>query len=44
MENHQDVLHSVADAAAVAANETVGKIASEFLEYARSLLTWENLY
>lgn len=44
MENHQDVLHSVTDAAAAAANETVGKIASEFLEYARSLLTWENLF
>lgn len=44
MEEQSDILHDVTEAAATAANETVGKISSQFLEYLKTFLTWHNLF
>lgn len=44
MEEQIDTLHAVTDAAASAANDTVGKVAGEFLEFIKTFVTWENLF
>lgn len=44
MEEQSDILHEVSEAAAVAANETVVKFSSKFVDFAKTLLTWENVF
>ena len=43
-EQTTDTLHVVTDAAAHAAEETMGKFTHKFMDFAKSLLTWENLF
>lgn len=44
MEEQTDALHAVGDAAAAAANETMGKVTGEFFEFIKTFATWENLF
>lgn len=44
MEEQSDILHEVSEAAAVAANETVVKFSTKFVDFAKTLLTWENVF
>lgn len=44
MEGQSDILHEVGEAAAFAANETVGQFSSKFMDFAKSLLTWTNVF
>ena len=39
-----DTLHSVTEAAAHAANDTVGKFTESFIQFLKALCTWENLF
>ena len=39
-----DALHSVTEAAAHAANDTVGKFTESFIQFLKALCTWENLF
>lgn len=43
-EQTTDTLHAVTDAAAHAAEETMGKFTHKFVDFAKSFLTWENLF
>ncbi len=39
-----ETLHSVTEAAAHAANDTVGKFTESFIQFLKALCTWENLF
>lgn len=39
-----EFLHEVTEAAAVAANETVGQFSSQFIDFIKTLLTWKNAF
>ncbi len=39
-----EFLHEVTEAAAVAANETVGQFSSQFVDFIKTLLTWKNAF
>lgn len=43
MEN-TDALHVVTDAAASAANETMGKVTAQFCDFVKTLATWQNFF
>lgn len=43
-EETTSTLYSVGEAAACAANETMGKFSSKFLDFVKTLATWENLF
>lgn len=44
MEGQSDILHEVGEAAAFAANETVGQFSSKFMDFVKSLLTLTNVF
>lgn len=44
MEEQTDLLHEVSEAAAVAANETVVKFSSKFVDFVKTFVTWENAF
>lgn len=44
MDETNDALHSVTEAASHAAEETVGKFTESFILFAKKLCTWENLF
>ncbi len=44
MEEQSDILHEVSEAAAIAANETVVKFSTKFVDFVKTLLTWENVF
>lgn len=37
-------IHTVTDAAAAAANETVGKVTTQLLDFLKTFVTWENVF
>lgn len=44
MEEDSGILSDVTEAAVDAANETVGKISSQFMDYIKTFATWHNLF
>lgn len=44
MEEQSDILHEVSEAAAIAANETVVKFSTKFVDFVKTFLTWENVF
>lgn len=44
MEGQSDILHEVGEAAAFAANETVGQFSSKFMDFVKNLLTLTNVF
>lgn len=44
MSDTPDTMHIVSDAAASAANQTVGKLTVQFTDFVKTYFTWENLF
>lgn len=44
MNDIAEAAHAVSDAAATAANETVGKVGVQFADFVKTYITWENLF
>ncbi|MGP1459466.1 MAG: mechanosensitive ion channel family protein [Treponema sp.] len=44
MNDITETAHAVSDAAAAAASETVGKVGVQFADFAKTYVTWENLF